>query len=231
MPDARGGLWAVVPVKLFPETKQRLAPLLSRDEREALACAMLRDVLSALAAARGLAGVVVVTADGQAAAIARDAGALVIPDIENAGTRAAAVRAAQHLVAWGYRGMLVIPADVPLITMADIDAIVEAHGPNAPAVTLVPASADGGTNALACSPPDAIPLHFGEESFERHREAARAHGIEPQIVHLPRVGQDIDRPEDVAELLMRPSPTQSFACLRRLAIAERLRGEAMGSLS
>jgi 2-phospho-L-lactate guanylyltransferase len=228
MPMPRPGLWAVVPVKLFTETKQRLAPLLARSERAALACAMLRDVLSALTPARGLAGVLVITGDGEAAAIARNAGALVIHDKENAGTSAAAIRAAQHLAVWRYAGMLVVPADVPLITPADIETIVAAHG-DAPAVTLVPASMDGGTNALACSPPDAIPLYFGEESFARHRDAARANGIEPRIVRLPRLGQDIDRPEDVADLLLRPSPTQSFACLAGLPIAERLRSQSMSS--
>ena len=51
------GLWAVVPVKLFARTKRRLAPHLASHEREALARAMLADVLSALARTHSLAGV------------------------------------------------------------------------------------------------------------------------------------------------------------------------------
>src|SRR4051794_26983255 len=102
-------LWAVVPVKLLERTKRRLIPLLSCDEREALACAMLQDVLTALTRARGFAGVMVFTADSKAAAIAHSMGAVVLPDRENAGTSAAVTSAARHLVHLARDAMLVIP--------------------------------------------------------------------------------------------------------------------------
>ena len=218
-------MWAVVPVKLLARTKQRLMPFLSCDEREALACAMLDDVLSALTEAPSLAGVVVVTGDARAAAMAREAGASVLPDADNAGTTAAVTEAARYLVATGCEGMLVVPADVPLITPADIETIVEVHRA-ARSVTLVPASIDGGTNALACSPPDAIPFCFGDDSFRRHREAARACGIEPQTLELERVGHDIDRPDDLAAFLLRASATKSHDYLATNGIAERLRSSS-----
>jgi 2-phospho-L-lactate guanylyltransferase len=226
MAEPRAGLWAVVPVKLFAETKQRLAPFLSPSERSALARAMLSDVLSALTQAHALEGVLVVTGDAEAAAVARSAGALVLHDNENAGTSAAANAAARHLSSSKCAGMLVVPADVPLITSGDIDRIIATHR-EAPSVTLVPASMDGGTNALACSPPGVVPFCFGDESFARHRDAARTRGIEPQIVRLARFGQDIDRPEDVAAFLQTSSPTATYACLSAGSIAERLRTVAL----
>jgi len=216
------GLWAVVPVKLFARTKHRLMPLLARHERGALARAMLADVLFALGRTQSLAGIVVITGDADAAAMAHAAGAFILADAENAGTTAAVTLAAAHLAGAGRDGMLVIPADVPLITPADVEMIVAAHRA-APSVTLVPASIDGGTNALACSPPGAVPVCFGDDSFRRHREAAWARGIEPQIVQLGHLGDDIDRPADLATFLLRPSPTQSYAYLIANGIAERLR--------
>lgn len=224
---SKPGLWAVVPVKPFDRTKGRLAPLLSRDERGKLAAAMLLDVLSALTRARGLAGVVVVTGDDKAAEIARKARAQVIHDAENTGTSAAVSKAARHLADLGCDGMLVVPADVPEMTTADVDAIVAAHR-GARAVTLVPASVDGGTNALACSPPDAIRFCFGDDSFRLHRAAAKTGGIEASVLKLERVGQDIDRPDDLADFLMRPSKTKSYACLASAGIAERLWTGAVG---
>ena len=220
--SASQGLWAVVPVKLFARTKRRLAPHLASHEREALARAMLADVLSTLARTHSLAGIMVITGDADAAAMAHAAGAFVLADAGNAGTAAAVTLAAAHLAAAGRDGMLVIPADVPLITSADVEMIVAAHRA-APSVTLVPASVDGGTNALACSPPGAVPICFGDNSFRRHWEAARACGIEPQILPLERLGHDIDRPDDLATFLLRPSPTQSYAYLTANGIAERLR--------
>jgi 2-phospho-L-lactate/phosphoenolpyruvate guanylyltransferase len=221
MSERRRGLWAVVPVKLFGRTKRRLIPLLSSQERQALARAMLEDVLSALARAPSLAGVAVITGDAEATAMAHGAGALVIADTDNAGTTAAVTIAAQHLEGMDHEGMLVIPADVPLITPADVETLVAAHR-IAPSITLVPASADGGTNALACSPLRAVPFAFGEDSFRRHREAARARGIEPVIVSLERIGHDIDRPDDVTLFLLHPSPTHTYRYLMGIKVSERL---------
>lgn len=220
--NASQGLWAVVPVKLFARTKRRLAPHLASHERAALARAMLADVLSALAGTHSLAGIMVITGDADAAAMAHAAGAFVLADAGDAGTAAAVTLAAAHLAAAGRDGMLVIPADVPLITPTDVGMIVAAQRA-APSVTLVPASVDGGTNALACSPPGAVPICFGDDSLRRHREAARACGIEPQILLLEHLGHDIDRPDDLAIFLLRPSPTQSYAYLTTSGIAERLR--------
>lgn len=215
-------LWAVVPVKLFARAKRRLMPLLSRLEREALARAMLEDVLRALKQASSLAGVIVITGDQGAAAIARAAGALVMTDAENAGMTAAVASAARHLATLGREGMIVIPADVPLITREDIEAIISTHSA-APSVTLVPAGTDGGTNALACSPPEAIPIIFGEDSFRRHHEAAQELGIGPQVLRLERAAYDIDRPADLATFLQAPSPTRTYACLTSAGFPERLR--------
>ncbi len=115
------GLWAVVPVKSFDRTKRRLMPLLSPHEREALAQAMLEDVLLALACSPSLAGILVITGDAEAAAIARAANASVLADDETAGTAAAVATAAHRLAAAEREGMLVVPSDVPLITPLDIE--------------------------------------------------------------------------------------------------------------
>ena len=228
MSTRRDGLWAVVPVKLFAQTKRRLMPLLAPHERAALARAMLDDVLAVLMQVSSLAGVMVITGDAAAAAIAHAAGARVIDDVENTGTTAAVNQAARHLARAGRGGMLVIPADVPLIACEDVEMIIAAQRA-APAVTLVPASIDGGTNALACSPPGVMPFCFGDDSFCGHREAARATGIEPQILCIERMGCDIDRPADLATFLGRPSATRSYAYLTKNAVAERLQ-RAPGSM-
>jgi FO synthase len=217
----RGGFTAVVPVKLFSRTKQRLAPLLSGEERATLSRVMLEDVLSALTGARSIACIMVVTSDATAAAVAQAAGAVVLADADNAGTTPAVTAAARYLELTGHRGMLVISADVPLVTPADIEAILAAHGA-APAVTLVPASDDGGTNALACSPPQALPFAFGDASLRRHCEAARACGLKPAVLHLHRVGRDIDRPEDIVHLLRHPPTTRTQSYLAQIGISDRL---------
>jgi 2-phospho-L-lactate guanylyltransferase len=208
----RAALWAVVPVKTLREAKSRLSGVLAAEERFRLVTAMLEDVLVALAGARGLAGTLVVTCDAAAGDIARWGGARVLMASSDEGPNAAAALAARHLVASRAAGMLVVPADVPLATPAEIEAVLMAHGA-APAVTLVPALADGGSNAVACSPPGAIPFRFGRDSFARHLDAARASGIAPVTLRLPGLGHDVDRPEDLEALLSHPAATRTRSAL------------------
>jgi len=123
--------------------------------------------------------------------------------------------------------MVAIPADVPLATSADIDAIISGL-PQRPAVTLVPALSDMGTNAIALTPSDAVPIRFGTQSFFRHLEGALERGITPRILRLPGLGLDIDRPEDLSAFLAQGSQTRSHAFLAERGLAERLqRGHAV----
>lgn len=218
-------LWAVVPVKSFACAKQRLMPLLTASERTALARAMFEDVLQILAHSPALAGTLVVTNDPEAAALARSKGAGVLADTPDAGLVPAIRHAAHHLSAARCAGMLVVPADLPLIKHADIELIALGHR-TSPAVTLVEASNDGGTNALACSPPDAMPICFGEDSFRRHYNAAVALGLAPKVLTLPRFGRDIDRPDDLYAFLDQPPTTLTHAWLADSGVAQRLRDQA-----
>lgn len=68
-------IWAVVPIKELDGAKQRLAPLLSPAQRRALIEVMMGEVLEAVAGAKRLAGILVVTLDPQATAIGRRLGA------------------------------------------------------------------------------------------------------------------------------------------------------------
>src|SRR5262249_56246115 len=70
-------LWAVVPVKERISAKERLAPVLRPEARQALALAMLEDVLAALAATAGIAELLVVTVDAEAGRLAARYGARV----------------------------------------------------------------------------------------------------------------------------------------------------------
>jgi 2-phospho-L-lactate guanylyltransferase len=213
------GVWAVVPAKDLAQAKRRLSELLSLKERQALAAAMLEDVLVALAAVRGLSGRVVMTRDPALAALAQAWGAQVIADLRHVGPSEAVALAVQKLAE--AKGLLAIPADVPQITPGEVDEILAAMHP-APSIALVPALADMGTNALALSPPDLITPCYGTRSFFAHQEAALARGIAPRVLRLPGIGLDIDRPEDLHMFLSSPSATRSYCYLTESGIATRL---------
>ncbi|HXP02664.1 MAG TPA: 2-phospho-L-lactate guanylyltransferase [Stellaceae bacterium] len=189
-------IWAIIPVKEAHDAKQRLAPVLSSPLRQALALAMLEDVLDAATAVKGLGGVILVTVDPQATALARSYGAETIADGAREGHTGAVTAGARYLIAHRRNTILTIPGDLPLVTAAEIEQLIGAHGP-APAFTIAPAHDDQGSNAILMSPPDAVPLRFGEDSFFPHLAAARACGIEPCVMRLPGIAFDIDNPQDL----------------------------------
>ena len=225
-----GSLWAVVPVKDLQHAKQRLAGVLDAAERRALFAAMLEDVLRALAASEGLAGVLVVSRDPQAQDLAARYGARVLVEPANRGHTAASTLGAWTLAREGAGGMLQLPADLPLLTPADVDALLRAHG-MAPSITLAPSRDRLGSNAVACSPPDLLPLRFGDDSFYPHLERARRLGIEPTIIERPGLALDIDTPADLAAFLATPSATCASAYLRHSRIAERILASTSRSLA
>jgi 2-phospho-L-lactate guanylyltransferase len=224
----RASVWAVVPVKPFDAAKLRLAPVLDAAERSHLVRLMFEDVLAALTASRHLlAGVLVPTADRQAAEIARRHGAAVVAEESPSGLNSAIEQAIGCIASAGGDGMLVVPADLPQLSAASIDQVVRLL--DVPeAVALVQAHADGGTNLLACRPAGVIPPLFGPQSFWRHREAARHAGIRTSIVKNRELEQDIDRPDDLIAFLSMENTvqTQTHAFVSSLDIADRLAGGA-----
>jgi 2-phospho-L-lactate/phosphoenolpyruvate guanylyltransferase len=209
--NAPRNICAVVPVKETRDAKQRLAGVLTPVQRQELALAMLEDVLAAVTAVPELAGILVVTIDPAAAATAARHGARIVADGARDGHTGAVAAAARRLETEGC-GLLEVPGDIPLVEPHDVSELMAAHG-RAPAFTIVPARDQRGSNAVLCSPPDAVPLRFGENSFFPHLAAARACGIEPKVVALPRIALDIDTPDDLALFLATPSRTRARALL------------------
>lgn len=197
---AGADIWVVLPVKEFDGAKQRLASLLPPERRRALAETMLADVLDALAGARGLAGLLVVTVDPAAQAMALRAGARTTADGAHDGHTGSVAAAVRLLAAEGCGGALAVPGDIPAATAEEIDAVLAAHR-TAPAFTIAPAHDELGSNAVACSPPGCVALRFGEDSYFPHLAAARRAGVEPTIVRRPGLAMDIDHPADLAAFL------------------------------
>ena len=183
---------------------------------------MAEDVLAALSGAGGLEGTIVVTRDSWAQALAGEYGAQVLEEPANRGQSPAVADAAALLADAGAGAALALPGDVPLVSPAEIDRVLAAHRP-APSVTLTPAGDGRGTNCAVCSPPDAIPFHFGHDSFRPHKAEARALGVEPRIVTgLPGIALDVDKPGDLRMLLARGGACRALAWLAGTDIPARL---------
>jgi 2-phospho-L-lactate guanylyltransferase len=192
---------AVVPVKELAQAKQRLAGVLPPSARRGLALAMLEDVLAALAATPGLAGILMITVDDAAAAVGRRFGATISASGAREGHTGAIEAAAAHLASQNL-GMVALPGDIPLVQWSDIHRLISAHG-EMPAFSIVPARDEQGSNAVLCAPANAVPLRFGPNSFYPHLAAALELRVTPRVLRLPRIELDIDTPDDLAQLRAR----------------------------
>ena len=192
-------LWAIVPVKPLRRGKSRLSGTLTDDERAHLNELLLEHTLKTLADLKELEEALVVSRDPHALTLARKYGARTVredgqPHLNTALTRATVV-AKLHATS----GVLILPADLPLLTREDVLTLIE-RASNPPVVVIAPDRHHRGTNALLLSPPGLIEYDFGEDSFKRHCERAKQAGARLEIVDLPSLGLDLDLPADL-ELL------------------------------
>jgi 2-phospho-L-lactate/phosphoenolpyruvate guanylyltransferase len=209
-----------VPVKDLVNAKQRLVAFLSPPERRDLARAMLEDVLEALAGAR-IGPVLVVTRDPEVEGLAARHGAGTLREESNLGHTEAVAHAQRAALARGVVRFLTVPGDVPCVTPAELRTLSETPL-DAPGAVFVPSLSGFGTNAALLEPPDAMPLKFGEPSFDNHLVAARAAALRPLVLRLPGIGLDIDAPDDLGLLLERGPSTRSARLLVSLDVPARL---------
>jgi 2-phospho-L-lactate/phosphoenolpyruvate guanylyltransferase len=208
----------LIPVKNLSAAKQRLASVLDRSARTELAQAMLHDVVAAVAAGPRRPAAALVTSDSFAIELARKYDFEIIPDPANPGETGAIEMATGLCVARGVEETLVIPADIPLIQVSEIEEILS-KAPNEGSV-LVPAADGRGTNAVFRRPANLFPLRFGNDSYKPHLVAAQATGKPCHVLHLPGIGLDIDNPADLQELVTADGETLSQILVRRWRLAD-----------
>ena len=208
-------MWAVIPVKQISQAKQRLSKILSSEERRDFFSAMLEDVLSMMVKIDFFEKIILATNCPHAISIAGRHGITHFETGPDNGLNQAAGETVNHLLENGIRDMFLIPADIPLITEAEINSAIKAH-PSAPSLTIIPSRAKLGSNCLLLSPPSRMPLKFGPDSYFRHLEIAKSNGLKINPMELPGFGLDIDEPKDLFELLKAEGNTLSQKYLLQL---------------
>lgn len=189
-------LWAIVPVKPLRYGKSRLAGVLTQDERAALNTRLLSHTIDTLRSIPEIDQVLVISRDPGALALARDHGARTVqengsPELNRALARATVV-AKSHII----RGVLIVPADLPLLTPEDVRTMME-RAKDPPVVVVAPDRHRLGTNALLISPVGLIGYDFGPGSFQRHCDRAIQIGAHLEVCELPSLALDVDLPEDL----------------------------------
>lgn len=197
----------MLPIRSRDAAKTRLGLALDPEERDVLVLGMLANTLRVLAGWPSCRRIHVVTSDYAVTdVVARDFSSVVTVSDPGSGLNDALRAGRDAAVAAGATAVLMLPADLPLLSAASLDALLHAAdatvaaGNGQPVVVIAPADARTGTNALLLSPPETIEPHFGPESFAAHLRAAAAADASVQVVDDPLLGFDLDTPDDLERL-------------------------------
>jgi 2-phospho-L-lactate guanylyltransferase len=188
-------IYATIPVKPLARAKSRLARALKAPTRAALVRSMFSRTLDVIAQVDRIDGVIVVSRDLTILELARQREAITLMESDS-GLNPAVTQAAHWAQAHYTQAVIVIPADLPLITAADLDAVID-QAVEERCIVIAPDRHEDGTNLLLARPPEAIQFAYGASSFNAHRAQAIARGLLVHEYRSPTTAFDIDVPDDL----------------------------------
>jgi 2-phospho-L-lactate guanylyltransferase len=222
---------ALIPLKCLTEAKTRLAGLLRSSDRQALALAMAEDVLAVLSAHKDIDSITVVSDDPVAPLLAsrHGAGCWQERKLGCTGLNPVIAAASQRLLQEG-QPVVVLHADLPLLSKQDISAALACHREHS-ALVIGCDDAGLGTNLLVFDSASRPAFSFGEDSCARHFAWATDNAVPVQRLHRPGIALDVDSPLDVHTLItsMPPNAISSTATFLRRGPGRRVKA-ALASL-
>jgi 2-phospho-L-lactate guanylyltransferase len=215
-PVKRSEYVVLVPQKSLSAAKTRLRSVFSQDARREFTLELLRRTLALCASIPDKAGFFL-CGDSDVAHLATEYGADLLGGGAG-GMRRDIALAAEDWRIFGNAAMLIVSADLPLLTLADLAAVVDAWRACAH-VVLGHDLRGRGTNVMLVNEPEHFAFCFGEAvgqgSFASHLSTAQGYGLPVAVVERPGIALDIDLPVDIAAFV-RDAPDDPLA---RFALA------------
>jgi 2-phospho-L-lactate guanylyltransferase len=196
------GTVALIALKDLVQAKSRLSGLLSPSERRALAQAMAEDVLVQLLKHPRIERVILISDDPGAGMMAQTYGAELWSEasLGRCGLNNLFTSACERLVASAKTQILILHADVPLISQDDLTLAIERQL-SLGGIVIGADRRGEGTNMLVMDS-DSIPVfHFGERSRSKHEKAACEAGFSSSVFERSGVALDVDDPADLGVLI------------------------------
>ncbi|MGP4027921.1 2-phospho-L-lactate guanylyltransferase [Actinomadura sp. 3N407] len=212
MSTAEFSQWSlVVPVKVLSRAKTRMSAA-AGPHRESLALAVATDTVAAALRCDRVRTVIVVTDDPLPAADLAALGALVVPDVPDAGLNPALVHGAGRgrELAPG-TGVGALSADLPALRSDELARVLDAAGRAAEA--FVPDAAGVGTTLYTARPGVPFSPAFGGDSRAAHRARGAREILLPGIDSVRR---DVDTLEDLRAALALGTGPRTTAVASRL---------------
>ncbi|MBM3406412.1 MAG: 2-phospho-L-lactate guanylyltransferase [Betaproteobacteria bacterium] len=189
-------LWLIIPIRGLASGKSRLADILSPLERKQFNTACLDRALDAFSQTQGTpARSIVVSPEDDALAHAGARGAVALREHSVGNLNGALLQASDLARQKGAARLLILAADLPLISAQALTALINSSDPAG--VQIIVDKTGSGTNALLLPVSAAQQFYFGENSLSKHRAVFTELGYRTTIWRDDSLAFDIDTPEDL----------------------------------
>ena len=188
-------LWAIVPIKPLRRGKSRLSDILSDIDRESLNHKLFIHTIEVLKSVEAISDILVVSRDSDVLTESREMGVRTVTENGTPELNNALRRASLFSGAFSNEGILIVPADLPLLTPEDVDDFL-AMRTEPPVVVIAPDRRQQGTNMLFTNPADLLTFSYGLDSFNKHCDLAGSKDAQLIIVENENIALDLDVPED-----------------------------------
>jgi len=192
---------ALLPIKPIAQSKTRLSTVMTAEARMTWVRDEINHTLSVMKQVTALSDILVISADPEVWQMAKSHRVKILQEPDVPGLNQSIQRGLAWCHAEGHDCAIVLPIDLPLLKPYCVRSAL-ARLIIRPGVVVVPDRHERGTNLLLWSPLDLITPAFGEDSFEKHCQAARAAGVEPIIYRCADLAIDIDSPDDLALVMV-----------------------------
>ena len=206
--------FAIIPVKKFENSKTRLSPVLSADERVSLSSLMLDDTLSVLAGAQSLQQLVVVSGDRRAEEVAARHGAKFLHEEKESGVNSAVSLADSYCADQGADATVVIPQDLPLLDAVDVAMACGLAENETRCIVICPSLRYDGTNLLLRKPSSLTETYYDNDSYEAHIKAAGRLGVPVKLFFSKKLMSDVDTAEDARQLAKEAGSNKTLEFLK-----------------
>jgi len=214
-------VFVIIPAKRLDNAKSRLSPLLTDDERKQFCLRMLEDVLRTVKSTKHINQTVVVSNDPEVFHVAKNFEAAYLRE-RKAGLNEAVSQAIGWCIRRGATSVLVLPADIPLVTPKDLNRMLALR--EKASMVISPSRSGKGTNALLLIPPNACPTFYGPCSFQRHLEEASKQRVSFRMFRSQRIALDIDTVEDLTDFIsIDAKETSAYKLLDKIGIPSKLK--------
>lgn len=204
-------IYAIIPVTTFKNTKTRLSPFLSDDEREKLLEVMLQDVTDTLK--KYVDKIFIISRDENVLNYAKTLNVSTILENEDSNLNKALTQA-MKLCKGKTRKIIIVPSDVPLIGKTNVKMLIDAS--KSLDFIIVP-SKGGGTNMIIMKPL-AIRTKFEGFSYEEHLKIAEKKNLNPQVHDSFFMALDVNTTEDLGEIMIHGKKTHTRQYLKELKV-------------